>query len=212
MKGIVLALLAGSALMVTPGTGNTGEPREGWAGSRALPTAIAYYEFTGLLAETRDMPHAYAHLLADAFDVRNVDALGSEDLARLRSIGERLVAHNTSMQLEIVESRMRIVCTAAPARRSSPGAAYAAMNAADDISRPIQQKYLALTMAELPDEHKRAFRSFLNEFKSSVTYVKLDNQTVDEFAGTAADDGAVLDRACTDLHAEYARVIRDGGQ
>lgn len=211
MNGIVLALLAGSALLGSDGAATDSTVREAWAGSPELPTAIAYYEFARLLAETRSTPHAYAHLLADAFDVPDVDSLRGDDLRELRSQGDVFVAHYTSMQLEVLESRMRILCAPSASRRASSAAHYASLNAADDISRPIQQKYLALALAGLRGERKHVFRSFLDEFKSSVSYTKLDNRPGKDASGLADDAGARVEQACADMQTEYARVLQQGG-
>ena len=211
MNGILLALLTGSALLVSPAA-DKDVVRESWAGSGELPTAIAYYEFTRLLADTRSTPHAYAHLLADALGVRNVDALGQKELRGLQSHGEIFLAHYRSMQLEVLETRIRMLCSPSAARRASRSAAYATMNAADDVSRPIQQKFLALAVAGLSAGQKHAFRSFLGDFKSSVSYVKLDNRPGNDAVNAIPDPGAALARACTDMQAEYADALQQGGQ
>ncbi len=212
MNGIMLALLAGSALVGSPRAFTDVVVRESWTGSRELPTAIAYYEFTRLLAEARSNPDGYASLLADALGVSNIDALGPAALRELRSYGEVFVAHNTSMHLEILESRIRILCSNGATLRPSRSAAYIAMNEADDISRPIQQKYLALAVAGLPQDRKHAFRSFLDEFKLSINYVKTDNRPVSDVLSAKPAPGAALERACADMQTEYTRVLQQGGQ
>ena len=212
MNGIMFALLAGSALLGSPQADTDVVVRESWAGSPELPTAIAYYEFTRLLHGARSNPHEYAHLLADALGVSNVDALGAKAFRELQSIGEVFVAHHASMQLEILENRMRILCSPAVARQASRSAAHRAMNAADDISRPIQQKYLALAVAGLPDDRQLAFRSFLDDFKSSVNYVKVSNRPANDVASAVPNPGAALERACTDMQSEYTRILQKGGE
>ena len=119
MNGIMLALLAGGALLVSPDRNDGASVRESWVGSRELPTAIAYYEFTRLLAESRKAPHASAHLLADALGESDIDALGPNVIRELRSQGESFIAQFESMQLEILETRLRMLCTPSVSRRAS---------------------------------------------------------------------------------------------
>lgn len=209
MKGIMLALLVGSVSLASPDANNTAV-REGWSGSRELPTAIAYYEFTRLLANVRNKPHAQAHILADAFGMGDVDLLGVDDLRELSAYGDVFLSHFDSMQLEMIETRLRILCSPSVAGLASTKASYAALNAADDVSRPIQEKHLALAMAGLTDEREHAFRTFLDDFKSSVTYMKTDNRRT-VASGQLKDPGAELERICVNLQAEYAYVLREGG-
>lgn len=211
MNGILFALLAGSALLVSPAA-DKDFVREGWAGSRELPAAIAYYEFTQLLAATGSTPHVRAHLLADALGMNDVDTLGGQELLELRAHGEVFLAHYKAMQLEVLETRLRILCSPPASSRDSWSAAYAAMNAADDVSRPIQQKFLALAIAGLAVEQKHAFRSFLDDFKSSVSYVKLDNRPGNDAVNSVPDPREALARACADIQAEYADLLQQGGQ
>ena len=160
----------------------------------------------------RKAPHASAHLLADALGESDIDALGPNVIRELRSQGESFIAQFESMQLEILETRLRMLCTPSVSRRASESAATAAMNAADDVSRPIQQKYLAMAIAGLSVERRHAFRDFLEEFKASVNYLKLDNRFGMDEATALPDSGAALERACIDLQARYADALRRGGQ
>lgn len=211
MKIWILALFVG-AIGLEPAVAQPGAVREAYAGTRDLPDAIAYLEFTRMLAEARSEPHAYAHLLAEAFGIDDADSLDAEATRELRSMGAVFVSHAEAMELEEIEAKIRIVCAPERERSKSANAAWAALNAADDVGNSIRQKYLVIALGGMNQDQSAAFERFLDEFKTSINYVKIDNRPSRPAAAGQEGADALTARVCSGWQARHAELLGQGGQ
>ena len=211
MKNWLLALVLGAIGFEPAAAADPGAVREAYAGSRDLPDAIAYVEFTRMLADTRSEPHAYAHLLAEAFGL-DADSLDADALSELRAMGAVFVSHAEAMELEEIEARIRIVCAPGRAHSRSDNANYAALNAADDVGNSIRQKYLVIALGGMTQDQSAAFRRFLDEFKTTITYVKTDNRPSGPATSVQGGAAAMTARVCEGLQARHADILGFGGQ
>jgi len=211
MKNCLLALVLG-AIGLGPAAAEPGAVREAYTGSRDLPDAVAYVEFTRMLADTRSEPHAYAHLLAEAFGIDDADSLDADALRELKALGAVFVSHAEAMELEEIEARIRIVCAPERGRSRSTNAIYAALNAADDVGNSIRQKYLVIALGGMNQQQSAAFRTFLADLKTSITYVKTDNRPSGPAASVEGGTDALATRVCEGLQARHAEILGHGGQ
>lgn len=212
MKNCLLALVLGAIGFEPAVAADPGAVREAYAGSRALPDAIAYVEFTRMLADTRSEPHAYAHLLAEAFGIDDADSLDTDALGELRAMGAVFVSHAEAMELEEIEARIRIVCAPGRGHSRSDNATYAALNAADDVGNSIRQKYLVIALGGMTQEQSVAFKRFLKDFKSSISYVKTDNRPSGPASSVQGGAAAMTARVCEGLQARHSEILGHGGQ
>jgi hypothetical protein len=211
MKNWLLALILG-AIGFEPAVADPGAVREAYVGSRDLPDAVAYVEFTRMLADTRSEPHAHMHLLAEAFGIDDADSLDADALRELKIMGAVFVSHAEAMELEEIEARIRIVCAPGRGRAKSDNAAYAALNAADDVGNSIRQKYLVIALGGMTQDQSAAFRRFLDEFKTTITYVKTDNRPSGPATSVQGGAAAMTARVCEGLQARHADILGFGGQ
>ena len=211
MKNWILALLLG-AVGLEPAVAQPGAVREAYAGSRDLPDAIAYLEFTRALADTRSEPHAYAHLLAEAFGIDDADSLNPAAMRELKAMGEVFVSHAEAMELEEIEAKIRIVCAPQHERPRSDNATYAALNAADDVGNSIRQKYHVIALGGMNQDQSAAFQRFLDGFKTSISYVKIDNRPTGPAAAGQGGADAMTASVCTGWQARHAELLGQEAQ
>ncbi len=212
----IIGLALGAALgAATPlaGTDQPGAIREAYSGESTLPDAIAYVEYLRLLADFESTnSRAFLHLLGDAFGVARVDELSPDQARRLAARGTMLTNHYRSIRLEEAELKIRILC-APDSFDNRPAKAYRALNAADDVTSTVRNKYLLIALSELGGDERLAFTAFLDNFKKSVTYVKTDNRPDAGIEGAVPNHAADHVKAiCQTLEADYHSLARQGGR
>ena len=169
-----LPLLAAHALAAvdTEAVAN-GPPTILEAPATGASDAVAYKLLLGHLASAAAQnPSSYHHLLGDVFQVNIL----SDDLAGLQlveSFGATLLGQRAALEAEEVGIRRHLLCAEGIQPRT-PGEFQDTLHRITEEIDNTRVSHLQASLSEMPVQLRTHFENFLDRFRESISYRKLD--------------------------------------
>ncbi len=171
MRRIILTTLAIFISLSLAGmslAGNEDGVRASYDGTSALPDAIAFESFITVVNGSG--PEAL-DLVATALNIR----LNNHTRRRVQERTEFFRNAHKNLVDEIKSTNFRMLCPDNMRSRTKEHT-YDVLNQIDDIQVVIADKHYIVTISALPAAERQAFRNFLNEMKTGISYAIIDNR------------------------------------
>ena len=161
--------------------------------------AVAYKLLLGHLALAAEQDqHSYRHLLGDVFQVsvRSDDPAG---LQLVESFGDALLGQRASLEAEEVGIRRHLLCAEGFQPRTPGEFQDTLRRIAEEIDN-TRVSHLQASLSEMPMQLRTHFEGFLDRFRESISYRKLDltrqfqtGESIESFVAEACETVEALD-------------------